>query len=110
MPWGELLAGADLVAITSTTVCEFVWVLLRGYGVAPSEISAAIRRLIASAKMEAKRPAIEAGLALLDQGGDFADGAIAFEGAQLGGAQFATFDKDSARRLKTQGCAVVMLK
>lgn len=97
------LEKAETIAITPVTLCEFVWVLSRGYDVRPVDIAVAIRRLIASAKVEVNRPAVEAGLALLDQGGDFADGVIAFEGARLGGATFASFDKDAVRRLKKLG-------
>ncbi|WP_291197614.1 type II toxin-antitoxin system VapC family toxin [Hyphomonas sp.] len=103
------LARADLIAIGPTTLCEFVWVLSRGYGIATADIAAAIRGLIGSANVEVNRPAVEAGLALLDQGGDFADGIIAFEGASLGGAMFATFDKDAAKRLKKLGRDTLLL-
>lgn len=96
------LEKAERVAIASVTLCEFVWVLRRGYGVSDADIASAIRQLLASAKVEANRPAIEAGLALLDQGGDFADGVIAFEGASLGGDAFASFDKDAVAMLKAQ--------
>jgi hypothetical protein len=40
--------------------------------------------LINGANVIVNRPAAEAGLALLDAGGDFADGVIAFEGNWLG--------------------------
>jgi predicted nucleic-acid-binding protein len=103
------LARADLIAIGLTTLCEFVWVLSRGYGISPADIAAAIRGLIGSANVEVNRPAVEAGLALLDEGGDFADGIIAFEGASLGGAMFATFDKDAAKRLKKLGRDTLLL-
>jgi len=103
------LARADLIAIGPTTLCEFVWVLSRGYGIPTADIAAAIRGLIGSANVEVNRPAVEAGLALLDQGGDFADGIIAFEGASLGGAMFATFDKDAAKRLKKFGRDTLLL-
>ncbi|MGE0740639.1 MAG: type II toxin-antitoxin system VapC family toxin [Hyphomonadaceae bacterium] len=103
------LKSAELVAITSTAMCEFVWVLARGYGVSPADIGAAIRQLLASASVEANRPAIEAGLAALDDGGDFADGVIAFDGATLGGDAFASFDKDAVKLLKRQGLDVVLL-
>jgi len=103
------LARADLIAIGPTTLCEFVWVLSRGYGIPTADIAAAIRGLIGSAKVEVNRPAVEAGLALLDQGGDFADVIIAFEGASLGGAMFATFDKDAAKRLKKLGRDTLLL-
>ncbi len=97
------LEHADLIAITPTVLCEFVWVLSRGYDIPLADIAAAIRRLIASAHVEANRPAVEAGLALLTQGGDFADGLIAFEGASLGATTFASFDKDAVERLKRLG-------
>lgn len=97
------LGKADLIAITPTTLCEFVWVLSRGYNIPLSDIASAIRRLLASANVEVNRPAVEAGLALLSQGGDFADGIIAFEGASLGATTFASFDKEAVRRLKKLG-------
>jgi predicted nucleic-acid-binding protein len=103
------LARADLIAIGPTTLCEFVWVLSRGYAIPPADIAAAIRGLIGSANVEVNRPAVEAGLALLDQGVDFADGIIAFEGASLGGAMFATFDKDAAKRLRKLGRDTLLL-
>lgn len=103
------LARADLIAIGPTTLCEFVWVLSRGYGIPTADIAAAIRGLIGSANVEVNRPAVEAGLALLDQGGDFADGIIALEGASLGGAMFATFDKDAAKRLRKLGRDTLLL-
>lgn len=105
----DLLSKAELVAVTTPTLCEFVWVLARGYGVANAEIVDSIRRLIQSAKVEADRPAIEAGLALLEAGGDFADGAIAFEGAALGGDIFASFDKAAVTQLKARGFSAVLV-
>ena len=103
------LANADLIAIGLTTLCEFVWVLSRGCGISTPDISTAIRRLIGSANVEVNRPAVEAGLSLLDLGGDFADGVIAFEGASLGGATFATFNKDAAKRLGILGRPSLLL-
>jgi len=103
------LEKAELIAVTSATLCEFVWVLSRGYGVQRESISKAIRVLLESANVEANRPAIEAGLALLDAGGDFADGVIAFEGASLGANTFISFDKDAVKHLKKRGRHAVLL-
>lgn len=103
------LAKAETVAVTTISMCELVWVLSRGYGVAVVDIGAVIRGVIASANVEADRPAIEAGLALLDEGGDFADGVIAFEGAALGGETFASFDKDAVKLLKQRGVSAIKL-
>src|SRR3954447_288834 len=78
------LVKAEAVAIAIPALCELVWVLAQGYKVPHAEISEAIRRLIESANVLVDRPAVEAGLAMLDAGGDFADGAIAYEGSWLG--------------------------
>jgi predicted nucleic-acid-binding protein len=42
-------------------------------------------------------------LAVLDKGGDFADGAIAYEGRWLGGEEFVSFDKEAVSLLQSQG-------
>lgn len=103
------LAKAECIAVTPTTLCELVWVLSRGYDIPQADIAAAIRSLISSANVEVNLPTVDAGLALMDEGGDFADGVIAFEGAGLGGLTFASFDKDAVRRLKKLGRDSVLL-
>lgn len=97
------LAKAEIVALTLPALCELVWVLSRGYGIPSGEIADAIRRLIDSASVVANRPAVEAGLALLEADGDFADGVIAHEGAWLGAESFVSFDKQAVALLKAQG-------
>lgn len=104
------LAEAELIAITPTTLCEFVWVLSRGYRIPLADIATAIQGLLASATVEVNRPAVEAGLALLRQGGDFADGIIAFEGASLGGETFLSFDKDAVTQLQSLGRPALLLR
>lgn len=105
----DALQEAEVIALSSSALCEFVWVLSRGYGMPQAKIAEAIRTLIATAKVEANRPAIQAGLAMLDAGGDFADGVIAFEGASLGGDTFASFDKAAISLLKSQGKSARLL-
>ena len=58
----------------------------------------------------ANRPTIEAGLAVLDAGGDFADGVIAFDGQWLGGETFVSFDKKAVKLLEGQGTDALLLK
>jgi predicted nucleic-acid-binding protein len=55
------------------------------------------------------RDAAEAGLAMLDLGGDFADGVMAFEGKWLGAETFATFDKRAAQLIEAQGGSARLL-
>ncbi len=92
----ETLLDAEAVAIALPSLCEFVWVLTRGYKRSAGEVGAAVRKLVESARVVVDRPAAEAGLAVLERGGDFADGVIAFEGRRAGGRVFATFDRKAA--------------
>ena len=39
---------------------------------------------------------------MLEAGGDFADGVIAFEGELLGGQEFVSFDQQAVKWLKAQ--------
>jgi predicted nucleic-acid-binding protein len=97
------LKTAELVAIPIPSLCEMVWVLSQGYKIPPRDIAEAIRRLTNSANVVVNRPAAEAGLALLEAGGDFADGAIAFEGNWLGADTFVSFDKKAVKLMEAQG-------
>jgi len=65
--------------------------------------------LLAAENVETNRPAVEAGLAVLDDGGDFADGAIAYEGRWLGAETFVSFDKKAVEMLREQGEAARLL-
>jgi len=97
------LKNADVVALAIPALCELVWVLSQGYRIPPREVAEAIRRLTNGANVVVNRPAAEAGLALLDAGGDFADGVIAYEGNWLGAEAFVSFDKTAVKLLEAQG-------
>jgi predicted nucleic-acid-binding protein len=56
------------------------------------------------------KPAVEAGLEFLEAGGDFADGAIAYEGHWLGAEEFASFDEEAVSLLRAQGKRARLLK
>ena len=103
------LKKADVVALAIPAICELVWVLSQGYKIPSGEIAEAIRRLIDGANVVVNRPAAEAGLALLDAGGDFADGVIAYEGNWLGADSFVSFDRRAVKLLEAQGGAARLL-
>jgi predicted nucleic-acid-binding protein len=103
------LARAEMVALTLPTLCELAWVLSRGYKIPAGEIAGGFRRLIDAANVMVNRPAVEAGLAHLEAGGDFADGAIAFEGAGLGADTFVSFDKSAVKLALAQGLNAKLL-
>lgn len=101
----RVLKSAELIAVPLPCLCEFVWVLLTVYEISRKDIVEAIRALLAVGNVEANRPAVEVGLAILDTGGDFADGVIAFEGSGLGGQTFVSFDRKAIKLLKAVGLA-----
>lgn len=105
----DLLASAELVAITLQSFCELSWVLSRHYGASRDMIADAIRAFLDTENVVTNLPSVEAGLALLEAGGDFADGVIAHEGQWLGGDTFVSFDKKAVKLLKAQGKAVALL-
>ena len=78
----KVLTDAILVAVALPSLCEQVWVLCRVYAFALADAAA--------------------GLAVLDAGGDFADGVIAYEDQWLSGATFMSFDKKAVSLLTAQ--------
>jgi predicted nucleic-acid-binding protein len=98
-----VLAAAELVALPTPMLCELVWVLTRNYRVPAPDICDALRRLLKSENVAYDRLAAEAGPAVLENGGDFADGVIARDGARLGGGIFMSFDREAIRLVKAHG-------
>jgi predicted nucleic-acid-binding protein len=105
----KLLQASEAVAIPIPVLCEFVWVLRRGYKKSPSAISDAVQRLMNSANVVLNRPATELGLSVLEAGGDFADGVIAYEGEWLGAEKFVSFDSKAVSVLQSQGARARVL-
>ena len=103
------LANAELVAFSTVVLCELGWVLSRSYRVAATDIAEGIRRLTGGANVAVDRRSLEAGLAFLDRGGDFADGVIAHQGYELGGDVFVSFDKKAVDLVKEAGDAAQLL-
>lgn len=99
----SLLRDAEVIAVPTSCLCEFVWVLRRLDKIGRRDVSAALQALLAAGNVVVDRPAVDAGLAVLDAGGDFADGVIAHEGHWLGGDTFVSFDRSAVSVLAKQG-------
>ncbi len=56
------------------------------------------------------RPAVDAGLAILKAGGDFADGLIVYEGTWLGDETFVSFNKRAVSLLSDLGKQAKLLE
>jgi len=95
----DLLRDAHVIAVTLPALCEFAWVLGRGY----RWILRFITTLLGSPSVRLDRSAAEAGLVMMAAGGDFADGVIAYEGRRLGGQVFASFDRRAVELVAASG-------
>ncbi|MGF7156932.1 type II toxin-antitoxin system VapC family toxin [Bartonella heixiaziensis] len=105
----KILRKASLIAIYLPCLCELVWILRRGAKLSKEDVAEMLRDLLATSNIVMNRLAVEAGLAILETGGDFADGIIAYEGNWLGGETFVSFDKLAIDPLKKNGKSVKLL-
>lgn len=99
----RILKESSLIAVPLPCLCEFVWVLRRVYGFGQEDIVKAIEALMDAANVVVNRPAVDAGLAVLTAGGDFADALIAYEGEWLGGETFVSLDRKAVSVIGKQG-------
>jgi predicted nucleic-acid-binding protein len=83
---------------------------MRLYKFRHADCAMSIRALLAADNVVTNRTAVEAGLALLDAGGDFADGVMAYEGCWLGGDTFVSFDTHAVTLLLQRGEAASLLQ
>lgn len=104
-----LLRSASLIAVSLPCLCDLVWVLRRGAKLSVADVALTIRDLLGAGNVVMNRPAVEAGLAVLEAGGDFADGIMAYEGEWLGGETFVSFDRQAVALLTQQGQAARLL-
>lgn len=105
----EVLRKASLIAVSLPCLCELVWLLVRGAKLSRHEVAIAIRALMNAENVAMNRPAVEAGLAILEAGGDFADGIMAHEGQRLGGEMFVSFDRQAVGLIAGQGHATWLI-
>ena len=106
----KVLKEASVIALSLPCLCEFVWVLRRVYGLTVVDIASAIRTLLATENVHTDDDLVEAGLRMLEAGGDFADAVIAEEGVRRGGDTFVSFDKKAVALLTQQGYSARLLK
>jgi predicted nucleic-acid-binding protein len=103
------MAQAERVVVSLHALCEMVWVLRSKYRFKKADIVAMVERIRKSKNVELDRAAVDAGLATMIAGADFADGVIDYEGRCLGGETFVSFDKKAVEALAKQGQKVRLL-
>lgn len=99
----ETLEQATAVILPLVALYEVGWVLNRTYGLSRAEIAAMLRGLTSIGSVEFDVTEVEAGLAMLDAGGDFADGVIACQGRIKRADAFLSFDLKAVNRLNASG-------
>ena len=95
----SVIEGGEIMTISNTVLCELAWALKRTYRHGAEEIAHAIRRIVTSRNVEVDRVAAEAGLRMLDRGGDFADGVIEADAVRAKSRHVVTFDSGFAQLL-----------
>ena len=88
-----VLRDAEAIVVSLASICEFVAVLRGVYRFSREDVSTALSALINAGNVEVNRPAVEAGIMVMNAGGEFADGVIAYEGRWVGGETFVSFDR-----------------
>lgn len=109
----KAVALIDQVAkffVPTTVFIETVWVLTSRYELAKADVFAVLSDFIEhSDKLLLNHDEVRAGLALLDIGGDFADGVNQYLGKIGGGQPFISFDKKAVHKLTSLGQKAVLL-
>jgi predicted nucleic-acid-binding protein len=103
------VAEAEAVIVSRHALCEMVWVLRQSYRLGQTETAGAVEKLRGISNVVLENGAVDAGLATMSAGADFADGVIAYEGAWLGGEVFVSFDKKAVAALAKQGWKAKLL-
>ncbi len=97
-----LIESADIIAIPTVVFAELIWVLRRTHRIPTVEIAANLRAILAAWPLDVDGRAVAAGLAMMDKGGDFADGVFHYEAMRGKSATLATFDRRLAARLPAE--------
>ena len=104
------IKAADAVFVSTTVLCETVWVLSRAFKLPREEIFNVLSAFITSDRVQVNRLEAEAGLVHLGQGGDFADGVILLHAEQSRAGRLVTFDRDFAKAPVTSKVPLVLLE
>jgi predicted nucleic-acid-binding protein len=105
----DILRTAKTIIIPTVVFCELCWVMSSAYKQPSNAIASAVRKILNIGKVQIKTEEIEAGLKMVDSGGDFADGVIAYVGRAMSNepSTFLSFDKQAIKILSAKGLSVM---
>jgi len=106
----QLFEKCNEIIIPTHVICELIWVLTRIYEIDLITIYQIIDIILKSKKTTVKEDEIEAGLYMYREGGEFADGVIAYTGSKMTNnkAVFASFDKKAVNLLSDIGVIAIV--
>jgi predicted nucleic-acid-binding protein len=106
---GNIFQTAGEIVIPTHVLCEYIWTLRAGYKQPAGAIAAAVRAIVATDRVIVDDDEVEAGLRMMDAGGDFADGVNAYAGTRMASstAVFVSFDQQAVRLLNGQGMSAM---
>lgn len=106
----KLFEKAEEIIIPTHVFCELEWVLSAAYKFKQEDIADKFRSMMQSHKVVIKEDEVEAGLRMLEKGGDFSDGINAYTGQVMarGVSVFVSFDKQAVRLLTEQGISALL--
>jgi predicted nucleic-acid-binding protein len=114
----EVVESATSIIVPTLVFCEFVWVLRTirnsagGKKYSRKMIAESIRNFIEFDHVSIADDEVEAGLKMLETGGDFADGVIEYTGRALAhnaATTFFSFDKNAVGTLAKSGLSALLL-
>jgi len=100
-----LLGAAQASVVPPAAWCELIWVLRSHYRASVEQLVEATSALLERDDVLTDRAAVEAGLAFLRAGADFADGVIASAGAGQADGVFVSLDRRAVEAAKQLGLA-----
>lgn len=101
------LDNADIQCVVSAHVlCEVDWVLRKTIKINRGEVASFFEKLQAKSNIVIDKSVFEIGLYFLKNGGDFADGVIAYQTKIFDDASLLTFDKDARKLAETMNIPV----
>lgn len=106
----NIIDQAARVIIPTHVFCELAWVLSSVYKLNTVQTTHAIQSVFNLNHLIIKEDEVEAGLHMLTQGGDFADGINAYTEQSIanGNAVFVSFDKQAVRLFTERGISALV--
>ena len=100
---------SNQLIISPVVFCEVVWVMKKRSKIPNAKIAFLLKSLVANERVIYERASFEVGIKFVENGGDFADGVIAYQSVQHDNAKLVTFDKKAQQVAEKLGVAVVTL-